>query len=877
MAGMWAGADWAISVESSSIAVESRTCNLRVSAADADTLQAQRGLLRWHLRVDGRRRVRLRGMKRGAAAQLRTALQRAALNDRITAAVAWERQMHSVLTTAVDQQRWVAREQVDALVAARPDPGLIKEVADRGVAPLLAPDEVAAVASLNRDVASEFAQLNESILAAELRNRRAFFDRIEKSPLTDEQARAVVCMDNRVHLLAAAGSGKTSVMVARAAYAVDRGFVRPDKILLLAFNKAAASELQERITDRFEAAGIPSTGVKAATFHSFGLEVIGRATGHKPRLASWLDAGEDARMMERIVDQLRDADPTFRYRWDLFRLLFAGAPTEPDGGTPDDYDAKTKTAGFRTLDGEAVRSAGERTIADWLFLNGVNYRYEQPYKFVVSDETHSQYRPDFYYPDADVWHEHWGLDADGKAPAEFRGYAESMAWKQRLHAQHGTRLIESTWHEVIFGDGLDRLAADLASHGIELDWNPDRRIASGVKPVAHADLARLIRTFMSHVKSNSLDEAAIQGRLVSAGRKRSGFRSKLFLDLYWPIHREWDRMLRTDNSVDFEDMLVLAAEHLEHGATDMGYDLVLVDEFQDASQARARLVRGLLQRPNRFLLAVGDDWQAINRFAGADVSVMMNFEEWFGKGPQLALTTTFRCPQTICDVASTFVTRNPRQFNKTVRSAQLDPGPPVTLIRATDVKSGVSDYLEQLSARLAAGIISPSRDGTVTVDVLGRYRFDADTIPRQVPSNLVVTFRTAHGSKGLEADYIVLPRVVSGRYGFPSEIADDPVLNLAMASLDDFPNSEDRRLFYVALTRARRQVTLVTQIGHESPFVVELLKDQLLVAVDGMGETEPEVLVCPRCNEGTLVRRNGRFGEFLGCSRFPACTGKAKI
>ena len=274
---------------------------------------------------------------------------------------------------------------------------------------------------------------------------------------------------------------------------------------------------------------------------------------------------------------------------------------------------------------------------------------------------------------------------------------------------------------------------------------------------------------------------------------------------------------------------------------------------------------------------MGDDWQAINRFAGADVSVMMNFEEWFGKGPQLALTTTFRCPQTICDVASTFVTRNPRQFNKTVRSAQLDPGPPVTLIRATDVKSGVSDYLEQLSARLAAGIISPSRDGTVTVDVLGRYRFDADTIPRQVPSNLVVTFRTAHGSKGLEADYIVLPRVVSGRYGFPSEIADDPVLNLAMASLDDFPNSEDRRLFYVALTRARRQVTLVTQIGHESPFVVELLKDQLLVAVDGMGETEPEVLVCPRCNEGTLVRRNGRFGEFLGCSRFPACTGKAKI
>lgn len=877
MVGTWAGTDWAITIDTNSVAVESRTCNLRVAGSQAATLRAQRSLLRWHLSVDGRRTVRLRGMKRAAAVNLQAALIRASLDDRIAAAVTWERQMRSLAATAAEQQRWVAREQVDAVEAARPDPALVAEVADRDVAALLTADEAAAVASLRCNVVDDFGQLNDQILKAELRNRRKFFDRIEKSPLTEEQARAVVCLDNRVHLLAAAGSGKTSVMVARAAYAVDRGFIRPDKILLLAFNKAAASELQERITSRFDAAGIPSTGVKAATFHSFGLEVIGRATGHKPRLAPWLDAGEDTRMVERIVDQLRDADQTFRYKWDLFRLLFAGAPTDLDGGTPDDYDAKTKTSGFRTLSGGAVRSAGERMIADWLFLHGVNYRYEQPYKFDVSDETHSQYRPDFYYPDVDVWHEHWGLDADGNAPAEFVGYASSIAWKQQLHAQNGTKLIETTWHEVVFGIGLERLAGDLTRHGIELDWNPDRPIASGVKPLAHADLARLVRTFMSHVKSNSLDEATVQGRLEGGGRKRSGFRSKLFLDLYWPIHREWDRLLRADNSVDFEDMLVLAAEHLERGATDMGYDLVLVDEFQDASQARARLVRGLLQRPNRFLLAVGDDWQAINRFAGADVSVMMNFDQWFGKGPQLALTTTFRCPQTICDVASTFVMRNPRQFKKTVRSAQLDAGPPITLIRATDVKSGVSDYLEQLSARLTEGTIAPGRDGKVAVDVLGRYRFDQDTVPRKVPSNLVVTFRTAHGSKGLEADYIVLPRVTSGKYGFPSEIADDPVLNLAMANLDDYPNSEDRRLFYVAITRARRQVTLVTEIGHESPFIVELLKDQLVVAVDGMGETQAEVLVCPRCNEGTLVRRNSRFGEFLGCSRFPACTGKAKI
>src|SRR6476659_7085236 len=139
-------------------------------------------------------------------------------------------------------------------------------------------------------------------MASELSSRRSFFDTIEKTPLTDEQARAVVCYDNRVQVLAAAGSGKTSVMVARAAYAVSRGFVSPDRILLLAFNRNAADELQERIKGRFAAAGIRSDGIRASTFHSFGLDMIGRATGKKPRLAQWIDDGEDARTVLDIAD-----------------------------------------------------------------------------------------------------------------------------------------------------------------------------------------------------------------------------------------------------------------------------------------------------------------------------------------------------------------------------------------------------------------------------------------------------------------------------------------------------------------------------------------------------------------------------------------------
>ena len=575
---------------------------------------------------------------------------------------------------------------------------------------------------------------NEQIMAGELSSRRLFFDTIEKTPLTDEQARAVVCFDNRVQVLAAAGSGKTSVMVARAAYAVSRGFVAPGRILLLAFNKAAATELQERVAARFAAAGIDSSGLRASTFHSFGLDVIGRATGEKPRLARWLDQGDDVAMVLRIADELRDASESFRYHWDLYRLLFANAPADLAENEPDGYNQATRQTGYRTFAGEVVKSHGERLIANFLYLNGVDYVYERPYDVDVSDTTHSQYRPDFYYPGIDVWHEHWALDRDGKPPPEFQGYAEGMAWKRRVHAQHGTTLVESTWADVMFGDGLTKLKDELTRLGLTFDWNPDRPINDGqAKPMKHEDLAQLVRTFMTHVKSNSWTADDLERRLAADLARLNGFRTRLFLEVYWPIHAEWERRLAADRSVDFEDMLVQAAGHLEAGNIDAGYDLIMVDEFQDASRARARLVRGLVKTPGRFLMAVGDDWQSINRFAGADLSVMTDFEALFGRGHQLALTTTFRCPQTICDVARTFVSKNPNQFSKPMRSAHQDPGPPVTVIRADDPAGALASYLDDLSTAVAGGSVPSGRDGTVSVDVLGRYGFERDVLPRHPP------------------------------------------------------------------------------------------------------------------------------------------------
>jgi DNA helicase-4 len=164
----------------------------------------------------------------------------------------------------------------------------------------------------------------------------------------------------------------------------------------------------------------------------------------------------------------------------------------------------------------------------------------------------------------------------------------------------------------------------------------------------------------------------------------------------------------------------------------------------------------------------------------------------------------------------------------------------------------------------------------VTVDVLGRYRFQRDLLSH-APGNLRVQFRTVHSSKGLEADHIVVVGLDNTRYGFPSAIADDPVLDLAMPTPESFPHAEERRLFYVALTRARRDVTVIAPRKQMSPFVVELLRYQNVVTETAEGAPASPPTPCRSCGTGTMTRRKGRYGWFLGCTNFPACTNTQNI
>ena len=810
----------------------------------------------------------------------------------------WTQDVAAVVSSAKERRRWITFEQQDAVIKSRPrvepSPSELKTLLqDLDVRSGMSPQEVqeceqrlAGWAVWHEHNPSQiWDSFNQQHVKRELVACKELFDRVESMPLSEEQARAVLCFDNRVLVVASAGSGKTSTMVAKAAYAIHRGFVEPDRIVMLAFNKQAAIELKERAAKSFERAGIEPMPVQASTFHALGLSIIGKATGEKPDIPDWaVDTVTGFRKLAELIDQLKDRSAAFRTQWDLFRFVFSR--DLPAFGTSDRADTWDEQGNgrLRTARAELVRSQEEIMIANWLFLNGVDYRYEERYKFNTADEDHRQYKPDFYYPGIDLYHEHFALNAQGQAPAHFEGYLDGVMWKRQLHQEKGTALFETTSHGIRNGADFERMETELVARGLTLDPNPDRPIPpGGEKPMDPAELIGLVRTFISHAKSNCLTMSALHQRLEAMPENAFKYRHRMFLNIVGPALEAWDAALRAEGGIDFEDMLNLAAEHLEAGRYEAPYDLVLADEFQDASRARARLCRALVQKPNRFLFAVGDDWQSINRFAGADVSVMTGFRNYFGPGQALKLEQTFRCPQALCDVSSQFITKNPAQIEKRVHSSTPASGPVLQALQV-DSKDKLLDAVEQFLVKLAQqvqdGSVAPGKNGKVSVYILGRYNADKQYVPAKrsgFDRFVEVSFLTIHRSKGSEADYVILPEMVSVLRGrsFPNTRADDPVLALAMPDGDPYPLGEERRLLYVALTRARRGVVMFTARGQCSSFLRELEEDGMVSISDGDGKSIQEES-CPTCKQGVLVLRTGPYGEFRSCSNYPACNFKPK-
>ncbi|WP_160317417.1 UvrD-helicase domain-containing protein [Pseudoalteromonas sp. R3] len=508
------------------------------------------------------------------------------------------------------------------------------------------------VNELNAWQEEDLAQFREAFVQSQLSRYEAFFDTVCGHPMTQAQRRACVVQDERQLLLAGAGTGKTSVMVAKAAYLLHSKQAEAEQVLMLAYGKEAADEMQQRLKDS-------KVTVECATFHSLGLGIIAQVEGHKPKLSA-LCLNDGAR--ERfIADTLASLCQDPQYQRDLLALL------------KNEFSATQQSQG-----------------------------------------------------------------------------------------------------------------PDLGSHAA----------------------TKLIRQFSEAL--SFYKQALFLGKAQALSQEFA-----LWTTCFRPVLADYQLYLQKEQCIDFDDMITRAIDYVRRGQFCSPWHYVLVDEFQDISPLRARLVKALLaQNDKNALFAVGDDWQAIYRFSGGDVSMTTHFADHFGQATIQQLDMTFRYSQQLLDIASEFVCQNPNQLVKRVNASNVATSP--ALVARPDSNDALSTTIE--------AFLDLTAEPCSLLILARNHKFlpsseEISSLAQRFP-RVRITALTFHGAKGKEADFSLLLGLHQG--SVPARAHNAAITEALLPESELYPDAEERRLFYVALTRARLQTCLLVP-EEPSPFIEEVL------------------------------------------------------
>lgn len=691
---------------------------------------------------------------------------------------------------------------------------------------------------------------NRQFIRRELEHNDSFFQTVLKYPLDAQQREAIVSLEDNVLVISSAGSGKTMTTVGKVRYLIDKQGIAPEKILLVTFTRKAADSLSERLGEK---------SLKCVTFHKLALDIIAEATGQKPTIA-------DSSISALVYHELMDHDPDFkaavtdyilgsRYRMaDLFEY-----------SSREEYIKERQKYGvnsyYKDMDGRTVfcKSDEESRLCDYLGRHGVQFRYEEKYEHVTADKDYRQYCPDFsiYFTDGNgnlqrIYLEHFAIDSQGHCPKWFTSeeeqkYLEGITWKRELHKRYGTVLLETRSADFHSCDVFLKLDRQLRSVGVNIDETSSGAFSRELAQQEHTILDMLSSfNFLLRSKGETLDQL----RKETRPRDRDTINGIII-----PFVNRYRKLCQEKGVIDFVDAIIKATELCEKDHRP-DYDYILVDEFQDISLDRYRFLQSLRRKsPLTKLFCVGDDWQSIYRFAGSDISLFKQFSHYFGYTKECRMETTYRFGNPCVDMSSRFILANPGQKEKTVRPFSSDISTDLKFAPISSNGGMGSEVRKILSAipenaevyllgrygsdvnSLDGGFsINYGNDGKVTVSCLGRN----------------VTFMTVHQSKGLESDYVILLNCNCGTRGFPSEIADSPVLNYVLSEPDSFEFSEERRVFYVAVTRAKKCTYVLYDPQNPSVFISEFVRGVGKKADNN--QSIPENERCPQCHCGRRIQ-----------------------
>lgn len=723
-----------------------------------------------------------------------------------------------------------------------------------------------------------------------------YFDDIEGKKLDDQQRTALITDEYSNLIIAGAGSGKTLTIVGKVKYLLEKKNVKPENILLLSFTRKTVDELNVRLKNI-------GLGARATTFHKLGYDTIKRHLTTVPAVTNentlynvikaYLekDIFNDAEALEAYIVYVacymnipegHDSYDSLGEKLDTekgidFQTLKAKCEPEPLN--------KVAKASLDTIQGEKVKSVEELTIANFLYLNGIEYEYEKPYPF-----GEIIYQPDFYLSDYDIYLEHFGVDENNRAKHltlfNEQKYVEEMELKRDKHKLYNTKLLETYSYYNRDRVLLEKLDDMLKNENVVFKPRDTQNIYSKVSDNDKnfgKEITNLLGTFINLCKSRQLDYSAIASLFTDKRRATNKFmreRQQIFLRFAIPILKKYDHTLKEKSEIDFNDMINRATDLIKANKPEYTYQHIIIDEYQDISYSRFNLIKEIRELSGARLICVGDDWQSIYRFAGSDISLFSNFEKYVGKYEQLFIEQTYRNSQSLVDITSKYILKNKKQIQKNPKSKKESFENPIKFVYYSQ-ENAEAIFINEVQAII-------DKNGDKPILVLGRHSFDINEFIKLTVNSKIkyyersnkleikgfedidIKYITVHKSKGLEADNVIVLNLKNHLLGFPNKMTDDPMLSLLLSDDEAFRFAEERRLFYVALTRTKNEVVLLI------PTDVSLFAEELITDNDALFIANNEMLSktnCPYCQTGHLLIRKNSFknNQFLGCSHYPSC------
>lgn len=697
-------------------------------------------------------------------------------------------------------------------------------------------------------------KINENFYQKNLNVYAKLFQNLEKYPLDIMQQRAILTPEKYLLVIAWAGSGKTSTIVGKVKYLIEAKKALPSEILLISFTAASAQEMNQRIKDKLWL----SLDVK--TFHKLWLDIIRKKWEIKQTILdeNGLSSFKTYLAQDFLPELITTSSQLFS---DFFSYLLRENIFLFDFESMSDFQKYKWNEVEKNISilWEKMKSAEEVEMANFLLLHGIEYRYEQKYIIDTADSEFWQYKPDFFLPKYNIYIEHFWIDKNQRVPKFFwdstpewyekanKKYNEWIAWKKELHKQHQTTLIVTYSYQFQDKVVFSYLESQLKTYWVDFEFLSHEEITQKISDKIKSEtwiFNNLVLTFLSLYKSNHFSWQDLESKKELFTTEYKKKKSDIFLKIFSIILQKYQDILEQNNAIDFNDMINNATDLILSWRIKTPYKYVIIDEFQDIGVWRYKLVKSILDKNDAELFCVWDDWQSIYRFSGWDLNIFTHFDTYFENGEKVFINKTYRYPQKVNEITRDFIMKNKFQINKILESGNK-----------TDSQD-VYEIIYYCNDFEKKAILQELKTQYKNIVAIWRTRGDGNIC------KWIMDFKTAHASKGLEQDYVVIVNGNSGIKWFPSEIKDSFLLNMVLSQSDSFDYSEERRLFYVALTRAKQKTFILCEIWKVSSFVEEIEK---------MIWKSKKPQKCPKCEKWYLVSKNHYKNWAMWCSLYPEC------